>query len=122
MYDPSIVFVGQGSKRGYLGDEMYQYDAHNYLVLTVPVHCHFERETEAASDGPMLAFSVRIDIGVLHELAMKLNSRNIERFSDERRGMYATPMDECLTSAAIRLLENPSRSWRRKDSRSADNA
>ncbi len=103
LYDPSIVIVGQGRKRGYLGGQVYQYDPHNYLVLTVPMP--FECETEAAPDGPMLAFSVRIDIGVLNELVMKLDTRMLQKQSDATRGIYATPMDETLTSAAVRLLE-----------------
>jgi hypothetical protein len=46
LYEPSIVFIGQGRKRGYLGDRLYIYDSHNYLVLTVPMP--FECETEAS--------------------------------------------------------------------------
>src|ERR1700722_5789322 len=60
LYDPSIVFVGQGRKRGYLGDQQYIYDAHNYLVLTVPMP--FECETEASPEKPLLAFSVRVEM------------------------------------------------------------
>ncbi len=29
------MIVGQGRKRGYLGGEVYTYDANNYLVLSV---------------------------------------------------------------------------------------
>ena len=28
LYEPGIVIVGQGRKRGYLGDQVYTYDAH----------------------------------------------------------------------------------------------
>ena len=37
LYQPGIVIVGQGRKRGYLGDRVFTYDAHNYLVLSVPL-------------------------------------------------------------------------------------
>src|ERR1035437_4416603 len=57
LYEPSIVIVGQGRKRGYLGDRVYTYDAHNYLVLSVPLP--FECETEASPEEPMLAVSIR---------------------------------------------------------------
>ena len=103
LYDPSIVFVGQGRKRGYLGDQEYIYDAHNYLVLTVPMP--FECETEAKPGEPLLAFSVRVDMIVLNELLMKMDPRSLPKPLDAARGIYATPMNEGLTDAAIRLLE-----------------
>ena len=37
LYEPSIVFVAQGQKHGYLGDNTFVYDALNFLVLTVPL-------------------------------------------------------------------------------------
>ena len=37
VYQPKIVVVGQGRKRGFLGDEVYTYDPFNYLVLSVPL-------------------------------------------------------------------------------------
>src|SRR5437016_2065566 len=60
LYDPSIVIVAQGRKHGYLGDQIFTYDARNYLVLTVPLP--FECETEASADGPFLGVSIRVDL------------------------------------------------------------
>lgn len=53
MYEPSICIVCQGRKRGYLGDEVFIYDAQQYLVLSVPLP--FEGETEASAEEPFLA-------------------------------------------------------------------
>src|SRR5262249_53513868 len=52
LYEPSIVIVGRGRKRGYLGGRVYTNDPHNYLVLAVPMP--FECETEVGPDGSML--------------------------------------------------------------------
>jgi len=103
LYDPSIVIVGQGRKRGHLGGSIYDYDPHNYLVLTVPMP--FECETFASEGEPLLAFSVRVELAVLNELLMKLDPRTLPRPTEATRGIYATPMNEGLTDAAIRLLE-----------------
>jgi len=103
LYEPSIVFIGQGRKRGHLGDRLYIYDAHNYLVLTVPMP--FECETEATPEEPLLGFGVRVDMAVLNELLMKIDPRALPKPDDGTRGIYATPMNEVLTDAAIRLLE-----------------
>lgn len=103
LYDPSIVIVGQGRKTGYLGNEVYTYDPHNYLVLTVPMP--FECETEVGEHGPMLALKIRIDVAVLGELIMSMDPRAFAKNAASAVGMYATPMDEKLTDAAVRLLE-----------------
>ena len=50
IYQPKIVVVGQGRKRGYIGDEVYQYDPFNYLVLSVPIPA--ECESDASPRSP----------------------------------------------------------------------
>ena len=39
LYEPSIVIVCQGSKRGYLADRVYHYDAQHYLCLLYTSRC-----------------------------------------------------------------------------------
>src|SRR5215831_16147368 len=62
LYEPSIVLVCQGHKRGFLGDEVFLYDTNHYLVLSVPLP--FSTETEATSDKPFLAVTLRLDASV----------------------------------------------------------
>jgi AraC-like DNA-binding protein len=103
LYEPSIVIVGQGRKRGHLGGRVYTYDAHNYLVLSVPMP--FECETEVGPDGPMLAVSIRVDLAVLGELLMKMDRRSVTSDGNDTHGMYSTPLDLPLSEATVRLLE-----------------
>src|SRR5215471_6633572 len=63
LYEPGIFVVGQGRKRGFLGNQVFTYDAHNYLVLSVPLP--FECETEASPDVPLLAARIRVDLATL---------------------------------------------------------
>jgi hypothetical protein len=102
MYEPSIVIVCQGRKRGFLGDEVFIYDAQQYLVLSVPLP--FECETEASPDKPLLAISIRVDLTMVAELLMALNDTRGNTVS-EPCGIYATPLDAPLSSAVLRLLE-----------------
>ena len=53
LYEPGIVIVCQGRKRGYLGDQVYLYDAQRYLVVSVPLP--FSMETDASEAEPLLA-------------------------------------------------------------------
>jgi AraC-like DNA-binding protein len=103
LYEPGIVIVGQGRKRGYLGDRVYTYDAHNYLVLSVPLP--FECETEASAKEPMLAVSIRVNLGILAELLMKMDGRGHAGAAAIQQGIYATRLDFRLSEAAVRLLE-----------------
>jgi AraC-like DNA-binding protein len=103
LYEPSIVIVGQGRKRGHLGGRVYTYDAHNYLVLSVPMP--FECETEVGRDGPMLAISIHVDLAVLSELLMKMDRRMVTPDENDSHGMYSTPLDLPLSEATVRLLE-----------------
>lgn len=103
LYEPGIVIVGQGRKRGYLGDQVFTYDAHNYLVLSVPLP--FECETEAAVEGPMLAVSIRVDLAVLAELLMKMDGAHRAGQAAMPQGIYSTKLDSRLSETAVRLLE-----------------
>jgi AraC-like DNA-binding protein len=103
LYEPGIVIVGQGRKRGYLGDQVYTYDAHNYLVLSVPLP--FECETEATPDKPMLAVQIRVDLAVLGELLMKMDGARGSAPSAIPQGIYSTRLDVTLSEATVRLLE-----------------
>ena len=103
MYEPCIVIVAQGRKRGFLGSQAFVYDAQHYLVLSVPLP--FECETEASPDEPMLAISIRIDLGVIAEILMALNDTR-GPMDSEPRAVYATPLDRTLSDAVLRLLES----------------
>jgi AraC-like DNA-binding protein len=102
MYEPSIVIVCQGRKRGYLGDQSYIYDAQQYLVLSVPLP--FECETQASADEPFLGISIRVDLTMIAELLMLLNETQ-GAVTSEPRGIYSTPLDTPLSDAVERLLE-----------------
>jgi len=103
LYEPGIVIVGQGRKRGYLGDQVFTYDAHNYLVLSVPLP--FECETEASPQEPMLAVSIRVDLAVLGELLIKMEAVHRSPTPTMPQGIYSTRLDGKLSDTAVRLLE-----------------
>lgn len=102
MYEPSIVIVAQGRKRGFLGDQHFVYDAGHYLTLTVPLP--FECETEVGEDGPFLGFAIRIDLAMLGELVLCMGPAAKPAEARES-SVTATPIDEALSDAAIRLLQ-----------------
>jgi AraC-like DNA-binding protein len=103
MYEPSIYIVASGRKKGYVGDRCIVYDSNNYLVLSVPLP--FECEMEAGQGEPLLGLSVRMDVGVISELAASMQARPMPPSADALACVHATPLDAPLGDAAVRLLE-----------------
>ncbi len=101
LYDPSIVVVCQGRKRGFFGDRTYLYDASNYLVLSVPLP--FFTETEASPDEPLLAVSLSLDMAVIADLVLTLE-REGAPMQAAPEGMVSTPLDGGMADAMLRLM------------------
>ncbi|WP_058836146.1 AraC family transcriptional regulator [Luteimonas abyssi] len=104
LYEPSVVILVQGRKRGVHGGTQFVYDARHYLVLSVPLP--FEVQTEASAQTPLLGLSLRVDPGTVAELLLELDPAM-------RPGgghvapttMFATRLDEPLEDAVLRLVE-----------------
>lgn len=102
LYEPGIVILCQGQKRGYLGDQIFVYDAQHYLVVSVPVP--FTMETDASEAEPMLAVYLRLDFTLAGELIQQVDE--VRGFgAAQPMGMYASPMDEPLRRSTLRFLE-----------------
>ena len=101
LYEPSIVIVCQGRKLGFLGEEVYAYDAQHYLVLSVPLP--FSTETEASVPEPMLAVSLRLDLIELTDLILAIDRSGCHQPSAPL-GILSTPLEGDLAEATLRLL------------------
>jgi hypothetical protein len=102
VYQPKIVVVGQGRKRGYLADKVYQYDPFNYLVLSVPLPA--ECDWEASREEPLLLVSVDVEPTLLGEMLLELDEPS-SPVATTPIGISTTPMSEELGGAVVRLLE-----------------
>lgn len=102
LYEPSIILVCQGRKRGLLGDEVFLYDTNHYLVLSVPLP--FTTETEATSSEPFLAVTLRLDPAAIADLILALDTPG-GKLSVTPRGIYSTPLNNRLSNTLLRLLE-----------------
>lgn len=101
LYEPSIIIVCQGHKRGYLADRIYHYDPLHYLVLSVPLP--FSSETDASPEEPLLAVSVRLDMTAVADLVMAVDQHD-STASGTPVGIVSTPLDETLADTTVRLL------------------
>lgn len=103
IYEPLIIFIGQGRKHVYLGEEVLQYDSDHYLALSVPVPVECE-VIQASAAEPLLAVSIVVDSAMLAEILVSLDEP-LHADGAVPRGIYASPTPTALRSAVIRLLE-----------------
>lgn len=101
LYEPGIVVVCQGRKRGFLGNQVYVYDAQHYLAVSVPVP--FTMETDASEKEPLLAIYFRLDFKMLAELLLQIEDG--AALNAYPQGMFATAMDEKMSASVLRFLE-----------------
>ena len=101
LYDPGIVVVCQGRKRGFLGSRTYIYDAQHYLAVSVPVP--FTMETDASEKEPLLAIYFRLDFQLLADLLLQMDGADMTHADPQ--GMFATAMDEKMSISVMRFLE-----------------
>ena len=101
-YDPSIVIIAQGRKRGRLGARAFTYDARNYLVLAVPLP--FECETIGTPEEPMLGMAVRVNPATVAELLLEQDAAP-QPATGSPHVIAATPLTTELSDAAVRLAK-----------------
>jgi AraC-like DNA-binding protein len=107
LYDPSLCIVVQGRKRALLGDEVYYYDALNYLTVsvTLPAIGHV---LEATPERPYLCLRLELDARMIGELLLQVGRSAVPPSAD--RGLYVARTSPQLLDAVVRLtrlLEQP---------------
>jgi hypothetical protein len=101
-YDPSIVIIAQGRKRGWLGGRTFTYDARHYLVLSVPLP--FECETIGTPEEPMLGMAVRVNPSTVAELLLEADPPPVGS-TGSLQAIDAVPLTPQLYDAAARLAQ-----------------
>jgi AraC-like DNA-binding protein len=103
LYDPGIVIVCQGRKRGYFGDKLYVYDAQHYLAVSVPVP--FDMETDATPAQPLLALYLHLDFAVAADLMLHIDRHALVEPAQAPRSMLSSPIDADMRGSVLRFLE-----------------
>lgn len=102
IYDPCVILVAQGAKRGRVGEMVYEYSPARYLVL--PVSLPVDAQVVAASpERPFLSLAVRVDPIVLGEITAAIDSDRLPR-TGAVRGIAVSETTDELLDAAVRLL------------------
>jgi AraC-like DNA-binding protein len=103
LYDPGVVIVCQGCKRGYFGDQVYVYDEQHYLAVAVPVP--FTMESDGTPERPLLAIYMHLDFQMAADLMLQIAQHQSPNAKDAPLSMMSSPMDAALRTSLLRLLE-----------------
>ena len=107
LYDPGIVIVCQGRKRGYFGKQIYLYDQRHYLAVAVPVP--FTMESDGTPAHPLLAIYMHLDFQMAAELMIQIDHHHVPVDESAPLSMMSSPMDSALQLSVLRFLEAMSR-------------
>ena len=99
MYHQGAIIVGQGTKRVYLGEQVYEYNPDRYLVLSVPIPA--ECEAEPTRENPFLALAVDFDPVVIGRLVGEMG---LGGESGGQSGLVLAHADASFKSTLLRLL------------------
>ena len=103
LYEPGIVIVCQGCKRGWLGEQEFVYDEQHVLAVAMPVP--FTMQTEASPERPLLAIYVRLDLKLAAEMSMLIAKHKPPAELVRPLSLVSSPMDNELASAVLRFLK-----------------
>ena len=102
LQEPTLVFVLQGSKRGYIGTETYAFQQGECLIVSVSMP--FDCDTVASPELPMIAVSMKLEVDTVNELLAKTYFEN-EKFKPLTTGMSVIQYDQTISNVLIRLLK-----------------
>jgi AraC-like DNA-binding protein len=102
LYEPSILIMLQGAKRVFIGDEVYVYNAQQYMVMALPLPC--TSEAQASAQEPLMGLSIRLNLTEVADLLVSINEAGIPQ-AETPRGAGCTPLDDRLSQMVLRLLE-----------------
>ena len=104
VYESCLCFVAQGSKRLFLADQVYTYDQHNYLVLSVPLPAEAEI-FQASPEEPYLSMALHIDASALSDLLVAMAPGEPASHEPAHRSICISRLHDGLTGALCRFLD-----------------
>ena len=103
MYEPRICVVAQGAKRVLLGDDVFVYDAHHYLITSVDLPT-FVQIIEASKEKPCLGLVLNLDQREISQLMVDSNLPP-PRPQQSSRAMTTGEVTQPILTSFLRLID-----------------
>lgn len=103
MYEATICLTAQGAKRVVLGDDVYVYDAHHFLITSVDLPAVWQ-VIEASREKPCVGLVLKLD---QREISQLMADSNLPppRVRESSRGMATGEVTLPLLTAFQRLID-----------------
>ena len=103
MHEPSVCLIAQGAKQVLLGDDVYVYDAHHFLITSVDLPV-VAQVIEASREKPYLGLMLKLDQREIAQLMVDSNLP-LPRTQQAGRGMAVSEVSLPLLNAFQRLID-----------------
>jgi AraC-like DNA-binding protein len=104
MVEPAIALTIQGAKRALLGDDVYAYNKHRFLLTTLDLPVVLQA-VEASKQTPYLSLVLKLDERVISELVMQSKVPPQAREPLTMRGIATGSTSTRLLDAFDRLVQ-----------------
>lgn len=102
-YQSEVIFLAQGSKRVYFGNDIVRYDPSRYLVVPMPLPTECSSEVEPGK--PLLGMSVALDKAELEEIASEIDES--ETFTSSiPKALFGAAMTDDILAACVGMLRS----------------
>jgi len=98
-----LAIVVQGRKRAVLNDEVFHYDALNYLVVGVTLPA-LGQVLEASPEHPYLSLRLNLDLEEIARLVLQLGER-VPSSPTTDRGLFVAPLGRASAGRRIEAGE-----------------
>ena len=102
VYEPCVVVVLQGSKRGYFGSESFEFGGLSYAVFSIPLPMESEI-ISASPEAPFLGLSLTIEPAQIAELQMRIDDGDLLP-AESANTIAVSSVDERMADAISRLI------------------
>jgi AraC-like DNA-binding protein len=102
ILQPCLCIVVQGRKRALLNDEVFTYDALNYLVVSVTLPA-MGQVLDATPEHPYLSLRLNLDLQEIARLVLEMGDGGPPATAN--RGLFVARLDEPLLDAVLRMVK-----------------
>ena len=103
LHEPSICMAVQGAKRVLLGDEVYVYDAYNFLLTSIDLPV-VAQVIKADPETPYLGLLLKLDLKMVSRMMVD-SSLPLPKLRKAERGMAVSKVSVPLLSTFHRLID-----------------
>lgn len=103
VYQPSLCVLVQGQKRVFMGQDVFVYEAGQFLTVTVDLPLQ-SQITAATASSPYLLLKLSIDAAVIAEL-LPHTHHGRQHHAADGKGLFVGEIDHNTAGAIVRLAE-----------------